>query len=71
MKSVFIWILFSILNAVAFVSQGTDPAFSVYIDNTQYLSPTVYEFDVMIKASGSTTSFSLRTFQTGIWVNHY
>ncbi len=46
-----------------------DPSASFYIDHAQYISPTVYEFDIMAVASGATTTFSLRTFQTGLYVN--
>ncbi len=46
-----------------------DPSFSVYMDNPGYSSSTVFEFDVMVKAVGATTSFQLRTFQAGIYVD--
>lgn len=46
-----------------------DPSFSIYIDNPQGIGKKVFEFDVMVKASGSTTAFELRTFQGGLWVN--
>ncbi len=51
------------------IVKAQDPSASFYIDNPLYISPSVYEFDVMVKASGSTTSFDLRTFQAGIYVN--
>lgn len=46
-----------------------DPSFSIYIDNPQGIGKNVFEFDVMVKASGPTSAFELRTFQGGIWVN--
>ncbi len=46
-----------------------DPSFSIYIDNPQGIGKNTFEFDVMLKASGSTSAFELRTFQGGIWVN--
>jgi len=51
------------------LSYGQDPSFSVYVDNTTYTGSSVFEFDVMVKASGATSTFSLRTVQAGIWVN--
>ena len=51
------------------VSGAVDPSASFYIDHAQYITPGIYEFDIMAKASGSTTSFDLRTFQAGIYVN--
>lgn len=55
--------------AIPFTSSAQDPSFSVYVDHLNYTSGNVCEFDIMIKASGATSSFSLRTFQAGIWVN--
>ncbi|TAH40929.1 MAG: hypothetical protein EYC69_09680 [Bacteroidetes bacterium] len=46
-----------------------DPSFSIYIDNPQGIGKKVFEFDVMVQASGATSAFELRTFQGGIWVN--
>lgn len=51
-----------------------DPSVSVYVDHESYTSARIYEFDIMIKATGATSSFALRTFQTGLylkpsWVN--
>lgn len=46
-----------------------DPSFSIYIDNPQGIGKKVFEFDVMVKASGATSAFELRTFQGGLWVN--
>jgi len=46
-----------------------DPSFSIYIDNPQGIGKKVFEFDVMVKASGPSSSFELRTFQGGIWVS--
>ncbi len=51
------------------IVKAQDPSASFYIDHPLYISPSVYEFDVMVKASGSTTAFDLRTFQAGIYVN--
>lgn len=51
------------------IVSAQDPSASFYIDNPTYVSPTIYEFDIMVKASGSTSSFDLRTFQAGIYVN--
>ena len=51
------------------IVKAQDPSASFYIDHPLYISPDVYEFDVMVKASGSTTAFDLRTFQAGIYVN--
>jgi len=62
------------LLSLLFVSISTglyaqDPSFSIYIDNPQGIGKKVFEFDVMVKASGSSSSFELRTFQGGIWVS--
>ncbi len=51
-----------------------DPSVSVYVDHVSYTSARIYEFDIMIKASGATSAFELRTFQAGLylspsWVN--
>jgi len=64
----------SILLLSAFLSFGygshaQDPSFSVYIDNPQGIGKNVFEFDVMVQASGPTSAFELRTFQGGIFVN--
>jgi len=48
-------------------SQG--PTYEVYITNDTLSSFTNYEFDVMIKANGSTVSFDLKSIQAGIYVN--
>jgi len=53
----------------AFRASAQDPSFSVYIDHPAYVSNTQYEFDVMVKSTGSTTNFQLRTFQAGIFVD--
>lgn len=53
----------------SFGAKAVDPSASFYIDNPLYISPTIYEFDVMVKASGATSTFDLRTFQAGIYVN--
>jgi len=63
-----------LLIVVAFLVQSfsvkaVDPSASFYIDNPLYISPGIYEFDVVVKASGATSSFDLRTFQAGIYVN--
>lgn len=64
----------SILLLSAFLSFGTgsfaqDPSFSVFISNPQGIGKNVFEFDVMVQASGPTSAFELRTFQGGIFVN--
>lgn len=67
MKSKLLLAITFMLHALIVKSQ--DPSASFYIDNATYISPTIYEFDIMAKASGATTSFDLRTFQAGIYVN--
>ncbi|MFM2207419.1 MAG: hypothetical protein RL213_1394 [Bacteroidota bacterium] len=57
------------LSVFAVSSYAQDPSFAVYVDNPTYVSSTQYEFDIMVKAMGSTTSFQLRTFQAGIYVD--
>jgi hypothetical protein len=49
--------------------RAQDPSFSVYIDDPNYVTSNIYEFDVMVKAMGATTTFQLRTFQAGIYVD--
>ncbi len=66
-KSFLLAILFIFLKSSSVFAQ--DPSASFYIDHAQYISPTVYEFDIMAKADGTTSSFSLRTFQSGMYVN--
>ena len=66
-KSFLLAILFILLKSASVFAQ--DPSASFYIDHAQYISPTVYEFDIMAKADGATSSFSLRTFQSGMYVN--
>ncbi|MFM9051212.1 MAG: hypothetical protein ACKOKF_02690 [Bacteroidota bacterium] len=65
-----ICLILLVLNS-AFVERAfaQDPSFSVYIDNPNYVSSNVYEFDIMVKAMGATTTFQLRTFQAGIYVD--
>jgi hypothetical protein len=46
-----------------------DPSVTVYVDHSSYSSANVFEFDIMIKASGSTSAFELRTFQAGLYMN--
>ena len=63
-----------ILSLVSIKIFAVDPSVSVYIDHGTYKAAHVYEFDVMIKATGPTTSLQLRTFQAGLyldssWVN--
>lgn len=57
------------LSLVSKMSSAVDPSVSVYIDHGTYTAAHVYEFDVMIQATGSTTSFELRTFQAGLYLN--
>jgi hypothetical protein len=70
MKRFLVRLLFTLL--VAFVSIpafAQDPSFAVYIDNPGYVGTNQYEFDIMVKSMGSTSSFQLRTFQAGIYVD--
>lgn len=60
---------FAFLFIQAFICKAQDPSASFYIDHAQYMSPTIYEFDIMAKADGATSTFDLRTFQAGIYVN--
>jgi len=46
-----------------------NPTYDVYITNDTLTSFTTFEFDVMIRANGATTSFNLKTFQAGLYVN--
>ncbi len=48
---------------------AVDPSVSVYIDHLSYTSSRIMEFDIMMKANGSTSAFQLRTFQAGLFVN--
>ena len=48
---------------------GVDPSVSVYTDHGKYTSAHNYEFDIMIKATGPTSSLQLRTFQAGLYLN--
>ena len=48
---------------------GQDPNVSVYFANAQNVSSNVFRFDIMIKAVGTTSTFQLRTFQAGIFLN--
>jgi hypothetical protein len=68
MKLVRLIILVAI-TLVSLRSFGQDPSFSVYIQNGNYLAANIYQFDVMIVATGPTTTFQLRTFQAGLFVN--
>jgi hypothetical protein len=53
----------------AFTSRAVDPSISVYIDHPVYKAAHVFEFDIMMKANGPTSSLQLRTFQAGLYVN--
>lgn len=64
-----IFALLSLILVSVEKSFGQDPSFAVYIDNPSYVAQNQYEFDVMVKAMGTTTSFQLRTFQAGIFVD--
>lgn len=67
-RKIFFLISFLLLGSgTAMMAQ--DPSFSIYIDNPQGIGKKVFEFDVMVQASGASTAFDLRTFQGGIWVN--
>lgn len=64
----------SILVSLAFITalpfcKAVDPNVSVYIDHPVYKSAQVFEFDIMMKANSPTSSFQLRTFQTGLYVS--
>jgi hypothetical protein len=64
--------IFTLLSLAILKASGAfavDPSASFYIDHARYISPGIYEFDIMAQASGATTSFDLRTFQAGIYVN--
>ena len=50
-------------------AQDDNPTLSVYVANDVLVSPTVYEFDLMIKAEAPTTNFNLRTVQICIGMN--
>lgn len=65
-KYSFIFVLLTIATTKVF---GQDPSFAVYIDNPGYVGNNQYEFDIMVKSMGSTSSFQLRTFQAGIYVD--
>jgi hypothetical protein len=45
------------------------PSYDIYIINDTLTSFTTYEFDIMIRANGSTSSFNLRSFQAGLFIN--
>src|SRR3954470_23616112 len=49
--------------------KAQDPNVKIYIDNPQYISPTIYEFDIAMEAVSPTVSFQLRTFQAGLFMN--
>ena len=48
---------------------AVDPSVSVYVDHSAYTSARVFEFDIMMKATGATSAFELRTFQAGLYLN--
>ena len=58
-----------VFTALSFSSKAVDPSVSVYIDQGRYTAAHVYEFDIMLKASSPTSSFQLRTFQAGLYLN--
>ena len=63
-------VLFSLFLMLSFTRAfAVDPSVSVYVDHVTYTSARIYEFDIMIKATGATTSFQLRTFQAGLYLN--
>ena len=53
----------------ASISKAVDPSVTVYVDHVEYKNAKTMEFDIMMKASGATSSFQLRTFQAGLYVN--
>ena len=58
-----------ILMMISTFAYAVDPSVSVYTDHGSYTSAHSYEFDIMIKASGGTSSLALRTFQAGLYLN--
>ena len=54
---------------MTFNAFSQDPNIEVYVTNGTYLAGNIYQFDVMMKATGTTSSFQLRTFQAGLYVN--
>jgi hypothetical protein len=54
---------------VSVFAKAQDPNVALYIDNPAYLSSGEFEFDIMMKATGSTSAFELRTFQTGLYLS--
>ncbi len=64
-----IFLLTALFVVISTSIYAQDPSFSIYIDNPQGIGKKVFEFDVMVKASGPSSSFELRTFQGGIWVS--
>jgi hypothetical protein len=58
-----------LLSLVSRTLYGVDPSVSVYVDHGRYTAAHVYEFDIMMVASSPTSSFQLRTFQAGLYLN--
>lgn len=50
-------------------SQAQDPNVAITFANPQYIASNIYRFDIMVQATGATSTFQLRTFQAGIYVN--
>ena len=70
MERIFFRSVLSLLFALtSFVAAAQDPSFAVYVDNPGYVGSNQYEFDIMVKSMGTTSSFQLRTFQAGIFVD--
>jgi len=53
----------------ASISKAVDPSVTIYVDHAEYKNAKTMEFDIMMVASGATSSFQLRTFQAGLYVN--
>jgi hypothetical protein len=66
LKQLLVSLTFALISKFAF---AVDPSISAYVDHSAYVSSKVFEFDIMIKATGSTSTFELRTFQAGLYVN--
>ncbi len=62
---VIIWFFF----AASTWGYAQNPTYDIYITNDSLTTFTNYEFDIMIRATGSTTSFDLKSFQAGIYVS--
>ncbi len=64
-----VWFCALLLISATESVRAQDPSFAVYVDNPIYVTQNQFEFDVMVKAIGATTTFQLRTFQAGIFID--